>query len=78
MTKEELQSRQKAADTALYNMGIMFAVYGNEEGTEKVWPFDIVPRIIGPGEWEMIERGLKQRVRALTCLLTIFITSNEC
>jgi uncharacterized circularly permuted ATP-grasp superfamily protein len=69
LSEGELQSRQKAADTALYNMGITFAVYGNEEGTEKVWPFDIVPRIIDPAEWETIERGLKQRVRALNLFI---------
>jgi len=42
----ELQRRQKAADLALLNMGITFNVYGHEAGTEKVWPFDIVPRIL--------------------------------
>ncbi len=69
LSEGELQSRQKAADTALYNMGITFAVYGNEQGTEKVWPFDIVPRIIDADEWQMIERGLKQRVRALNLFI---------
>ncbi len=61
----ELERRQKAADLTLLNMGITFAVYGNEAGTEKVWPFDIVPRIVEAHEWNMIERGLKQRIRAL-------------
>ncbi len=42
----ELVRRQKAADLALLNMGITFNVYGHEAGTEKVWPFDIVPRIL--------------------------------
>ena len=42
----ELQRRQKAADLALLNMGITFNVYGHEAGTEKIWPFDILPRII--------------------------------
>src|SRR5665213_2850758 len=57
----ELQRRQKAADLALLNMGITFNVYGHEAGTEKVWPFDIVPRILEASEWDRIERGLKQR-----------------
>ena len=61
----ELERRQKAADLTLLNMGITFAVYGNEAGAEKVWPFDIVPRIVEANEWNMIERGLKQRIRAL-------------
>ena len=42
----ELIRRQKAADTALLNMGITFNVYGHEAGTEKIWPFDLIPRIM--------------------------------
>ncbi len=61
----ELVRRQKAADLTLLNMGITFAVYGHEAGTEKVWPFDIVPRIVDASEWSKIERGLKQRILAL-------------
>jgi uncharacterized circularly permuted ATP-grasp superfamily protein len=65
----ELGRRQKAADLALLNMGITFNVYGHEAGTEKVWPFDIVPRIIDSREWNHIERGLKQRIRALNLFI---------
>jgi uncharacterized circularly permuted ATP-grasp superfamily protein len=65
----ELAVRQKAADTSLLNLGITFNVYGHEAGTEKVWPFDIVPRVIDGREWEMIERGLVQRIRALNCFI---------
>src|SRR5688572_15569218 len=65
----ELPRRQMAADLALLNMGITFNVYGNEAGTEKIWPFDIVPRIIEGAEWERIERGLKQRIRALNLFI---------
>jgi uncharacterized circularly permuted ATP-grasp superfamily protein len=61
----ELVRRQKAADLTLLNMGITFAVYGHEAGTEKVWPFDIVPRIVDGTEFEMIQRGLRQRIFAL-------------
>jgi uncharacterized circularly permuted ATP-grasp superfamily protein len=61
----ELQRRQKAADAELLNMGITFNVYGHEAGTEKVWPFDLIPRIIDEGEWLTIEAGLKQRIKAL-------------
>lgn len=46
LSEGELVRRQKAADLTLLNMGITFAVYGHEAGTEKVWPFDIVPRIV--------------------------------
>src|SRR5580704_12643729 len=63
LTLAELQRHQKAADGALWNMGITFNVYGHEAGLEKVWPFDILPRIVGGEEWPQIERGLQQRIR---------------
>jgi uncharacterized circularly permuted ATP-grasp superfamily protein len=65
----ELQRRQQAAERALLNMGITFNVYGHEAGTEKVWPFDVLPRIIEHSEWQYIERGLKQRIRALNMFI---------
>ncbi len=61
----ELRSRQHAAELDLRNMGITFNVYGHEDGTEKVWPFDLLPRIIDENEWAHVEAGLKQRVHAL-------------
>src|ERR1700682_4708949 len=51
LSEGELTRRQKAADLALLNMGITFNVYGHEAGTEKIWPFDIVPRILDGREW---------------------------
>jgi uncharacterized circularly permuted ATP-grasp superfamily protein len=65
----DLVRHQRAAESMLRNLGITFAVYGHQDGTEKVWPFDILPRAIEPGEWKMIERGLKQRIRALNLFL---------
>lgn len=65
----ELERRQKAADMALLNMGITFNVYGHEAGTEKIWPFDIIPRIIEANEWRTIEAGLKQRIHALNLFI---------
>lgn len=61
----ELKKRQTAIDRALLRMGITFTVYGNEQGTEKIFPFDIVPRVVEAAEWQMIESGLKQRIEAL-------------
>ncbi len=61
----DLVRRQKAAESALINMGITFTVYGHEDGTEKAWPFDVVPRVINAEHWAKIEAGLKQRIRAL-------------
>jgi uncharacterized circularly permuted ATP-grasp superfamily protein len=65
----ELQRRQKAAEAALLQMGITFTVYGSSEGTERIFPFDIIPRIIDAQEWDHIERGLKQRITALNMFL---------
>ncbi|MBU6388212.1 MAG: circularly permuted type 2 ATP-grasp protein, partial [Planctomycetes bacterium] len=65
----ELQKRQRAADHELLNMGITFNVYGHAAGTEKIWPFDLVPRVIHEAEWRMIESGLKQRIRALNMFI---------
>src|ERR1700730_6677636 len=50
-------------------MGITGTVYGHEAGTKKIWPFDIVPRIIEFDEWNYIERGLKQRIHALNLFI---------
>jgi len=66
---EELKHRQHAAETALLKMGITFSVYGDKEGSERIFPFDIVPRIIPQTEWTSIEAGLKQRVKALNLFI---------
>lgn len=65
LTHEDLERRQKAAETQLVERGITFAVYGDDAGIEKVWPFDIVPRIVATDEWKRIEAGLRQRIFAL-------------
>ena len=65
----ELQRRQKSADLELLNMGITFNVYGNDAGTEKIWPFDLIPRVIEAAEWKFIEAGLKQRITALNMFI---------
>ena len=61
----ELLRRHQAAERALLNTGITFAVYGDDQGAERIFPFDIVPRIIPGAAWDPIERGLRQRVEAL-------------
>src|SRR5262249_3493090 len=67
---EVLQARQRAADLAFLNQGITFNVYGNNAGTERIWPYDLLPRIITNAEWRTIERGLTQRLTALNLFLT--------
>src|SRR5664279_777160 len=69
MSEGELLRRQRSAERALLNMGITFNVYGDSAGTERIFPFDLVPRIVPAGEWDHIERGLKQRVHALNCFI---------
>ena len=65
LSEGSLQQRQRAAEMNLQNMGITFNVYGHQAGTEKVWPFDLLPRIIDAGEWLKVEQGLRQRIHAL-------------
>jgi uncharacterized circularly permuted ATP-grasp superfamily protein len=65
----ELQRRQQSAERALLHMGITFNVYSDGAGTERIFPFDLVPRIVGASEWTYIERGLKQRIHALNLFI---------
>jgi uncharacterized circularly permuted ATP-grasp superfamily protein len=69
LTMPELQRRQRAAQSALFKMGVTFNVYSDNQGTEKIFPFDIVPRIVNATEWAFLERGLKQRIEALNQFL---------
>ena len=66
---EELKKSQQAADLSFLHQGITFTVYGNEQGTERVFPNDLLPRIISGAEWHTIERGLTQRITALNLFL---------
>jgi uncharacterized circularly permuted ATP-grasp superfamily protein len=65
----ELLRRQKATEARLFQMGVTFTVYGEEEGTERIFPFDIIPRVIESREWESLEKGLKQRIYALNLFI---------
>jgi uncharacterized circularly permuted ATP-grasp superfamily protein len=66
---EELRRMQQAADLSFLNQGITFTVYGREEGTERIFPYDLLPRIITSAEWSTLERGLTQRITALNLFL---------
>src|SRR4051794_1068149 len=65
----ELDRRQKAAESAFRQLGITFAVYGEEESAERIIPFDIVPRVFTPREWSNLSAGLVQRVEAINAFL---------
>jgi uncharacterized circularly permuted ATP-grasp superfamily protein len=69
LSAQEVTRRQRAADLSFQARGITFAVNQDPSGLEKIMPFDLVPRIILAEEWERIERGLEQRVRALNLFL---------
>ncbi len=70
MDSEELAARQAAADMAIKEMGITFTVYSENDGMiDRSWPFDIVPRVIDKAEWDIVEAGLKQRVKALNMFI---------
>jgi uncharacterized circularly permuted ATP-grasp superfamily protein len=65
----ELRRNQVEADRAFLTQGITFTVYGDEQGTERIFPFDLLPRIITAREWDRLERGLTQRLTAINLFL---------
>src|SRR6266446_5968508 len=69
LTPEEFARKRSAADNSFLNQGITFTVYNNDEGTERIFPFDLLPRIVPFGEWQQIEQGLVQRITALNLFL---------
>jgi uncharacterized circularly permuted ATP-grasp superfamily protein len=66
---EDLKGRQSSADLSFLHQGITFNVYGRKEGTERIFPYDLLPRIISAQEWSIIEKGLIQRITALNLYL---------
>ncbi|XOV70097.1 MAG: circularly permuted type 2 ATP-grasp protein [Verrucomicrobiota bacterium] len=69
LPNEELLQRQRAAELSMMRMGITFNVYSDNQGVEKTFPFDLIPRIIPGSEWKHIEEGLKQRIYALNLFI---------
>ena len=69
LNEAEIQQRREAASVAMQMMGITFTVYQGDEGIDRVWPFDIIPRIIPASEWRHTDAGLKQRVQALNMFI---------
>lgn len=66
---ELLDQRRREADLLFHRAGITFTLYGDEQGTERLIPFDIIPRSIKASEWQSVERGCIQRVQALNMFL---------
>jgi uncharacterized circularly permuted ATP-grasp superfamily protein len=74
----EMRRRKLAADIFFLHQGITFTVYGREEGTERIFPHDLLPRIITNAEWETVERGLTQRITALNLFLHDIYHEGRC
>ncbi len=58
MGQDEFRRKRTLADTSFLTQGITFTVYNDNQGTEKIFPFDLIPRIIPADEWDLLERGL--------------------
>ncbi|MBZ5501624.1 MAG: circularly permuted type 2 ATP-grasp protein [Acidobacteriia bacterium] len=69
MAPGQFEEKRKLADLAFLIQGITFTVYSDGQGTERLFPFDLIPRILARSEWERINRGLSQRVVALNLFL---------
>ena len=77
LDQEEFDQRRNAVDTAFLRQGITFTVYSDEQGTERIFPFDLMPRIIPNSEWTHIEAGLIQRMKALNMFLKDLYTDQR-
>ena len=69
LSEGRLLRYKTAAEQVLLQMGITFSVYGDSAGAERIFPFDLVPRIVPAGEWDRLERGLRQRIHALNLFI---------
>ncbi len=69
MDVDELRRRAAAAEAELYNLGITFTVYSDRDAIDRILPFDLIPRVLTAGEWDVIERGVVQRVTAINQFL---------
>jgi uncharacterized circularly permuted ATP-grasp superfamily protein len=66
---EDVAHSQSLAERALLNQGVTFSVYSDQRGTEKIFPYCVLPRVVSATDWEALERGISQRVRALSMFL---------
>lgn len=77
-TRSELDRRERLQRLSLVDQGITFTVYGEQEGIERIFPFDFVPRLIPAPEWRTIERGLIQRITALNLFILDVYGEQRC
>ncbi len=69
ISHEEMEGKDDLVKKLFMTQGITFTVYSDREGVEKIFPFDIIPRVISSEEWSVIETGIKQRLKALNIFL---------
>jgi uncharacterized circularly permuted ATP-grasp superfamily protein len=69
LSPEDYAQKQVTTDAAFLKQGVTFTVYGDESGTERIFPFDLMPRVIPRSEWDQVEAGLIQRITALNLFL---------
>jgi uncharacterized circularly permuted ATP-grasp superfamily protein len=77
-TQGEIERRERLQKLSLMDQGITFTVYGEKEGTERIFPFDFVPRVIPSREWERLQAGLVQRVTALNLFILDVYQGQKC
>jgi uncharacterized circularly permuted ATP-grasp superfamily protein len=66
---DDIKARREIVNIFFRNQGITFTVYGEDEGVERLFPFDLIPRVVPAHEWQTIEKGLMQRITALNAFL---------
>ena len=69
LSASEFEEKKKQADSSFLEHGVTFTVYGDDKGTERIFPFDLIPRVIPDSEWQRVEQGLRQRILALNLFL---------
>ena len=76
--RDQLANRRMEAEAFFRRIGITFAVYGDEQGAERLIPFDVIPRLIEGAEWQRLAAGLEQRVLALNAFIADVYGPREC
>ncbi|MCB1097083.1 MAG: circularly permuted type 2 ATP-grasp protein [Verrucomicrobiae bacterium] len=69
LSVDEFEAKRQSVDLAFLKQGVTFTVYSDDEGTERIFPFDLIPRIIPNSEWQKVTKGLEQRIKALNLFL---------
>ncbi len=77
LSQDEFDEKRQSTDLSFLRQGITFTVYNDNEGTERIFPFDLIPRIIPASEWAHLEKGLKQRITALNLFLKDIYTDQK-